>query len=92
MPCPEIFSKNHSRKNTPLVIGPEPKNFKTIFDRGITLMDRLKDTPPGPKGKPGDWDSPPVIVSIINFAGNGSGAIDATFGGTLFWKTCPGWH
>ena len=45
MSRPEIFSKNHSRGITPRMMGPEPKNFKTIFDRGITQMDRLIDTP-----------------------------------------------
>jgi hypothetical protein len=45
MSGPEIFSKNHSRKNTPRVMGPEPKNFKPIFDRGITHLGRLTDTP-----------------------------------------------
>ena len=30
MPRPEIFSKNHSRENTPRVMGPAPKNFKPI--------------------------------------------------------------
>jgi hypothetical protein len=45
MTRPEIFSKNHSWENTPRLIGPEPNNFKTIFDRGITQMDGLIDTP-----------------------------------------------
>jgi hypothetical protein len=45
MPRAEIFSKNHSRKNIPRVMGPEHKNFKTIFGRGITHLGRLTDTP-----------------------------------------------
>ena len=34
MPCPEIFSKNHSRDNTPRVMGPAPKNYQTNLSGG----------------------------------------------------------
>jgi hypothetical protein len=39
-----FFKKSFPGEYTP-GDGTEPKNFKTIFDRGITQMDRLIDTP-----------------------------------------------
>ena len=46
MPCPEIFSKNHSRDNTPRVMGPGTNILYMADWRGLTAGDLSISLPP----------------------------------------------